>query len=71
MFRSIGYKSVGVPGLPFNDTTGTVPHLQGRVMLNDDQVMPGVYVSGWLKTGPVGVIASTMYDAYQTADCLL
>ena len=29
--------------------------------------IPGLYVSGWLKTGPVGVIASTMYDAYETA----
>ncbi|KAI3640384.1 hypothetical protein MIR68_001262 [Amoeboaphelidium protococcarum] len=78
--KSIGYQSVGVDGLPFDSKRGILPHTQGRVLSStvpDDQpdnsgnVMNGVYVAGWLKTGPTGVIASTMYDAYQTADCLL
>ncbi|KAI3647775.1 hypothetical protein MP228_007996 [Amoeboaphelidium protococcarum] len=81
LIKSIGYQSVGVDGLPFDSKRGRLPHTQGRVLSSavpDDEsnsngynVMNGVYVAGWLKTGPTGVIASTMYDAYQTADCLL
>ena len=33
--------------------------------------MPGLYVSGWLKRGPTGVIAATMYDANETADAIM
>jgi adrenodoxin-NADP+ reductase len=40
-------------------------------LTKNDQNEPGLYVSGWLKTGPVGVIASTMYSAFETADSIL
>lgn len=74
VFRSIGYRSVAVPGLPFDHHQGRVPNVQGRVMADQTDsksIIPGLYTSGWLKTGPVGVIASTMIDAYQTAECIL
>ncbi|WBW70572.1 mitochondrial [2Fe-2S] cluster assembly NADPH-ferredoxin reductase Arh1 [Schizosaccharomyces osmophilus] len=66
--RSIGYKSVPIPGMqelgiPFDMTRG--------VILNDDgHIGPGMYASGWVKNGPVGVIASTMMDSFSTADKL-
>jgi adrenodoxin-NADP+ reductase len=70
VLRSIGYQIVPVPGLPFNHDKGIVPHIQGRVIDGDNNVMLNTYVAGWLKTGPVGVIAATMYDAFQTADAV-
>lgn len=75
ILRSIGYKSVSVPGLPFDEIKGVVPNTQGRVLQSDhideQKIVPGLYVAGWLKRGPTGVIATTMYDAFQTADCII
>jgi adrenodoxin-NADP+ reductase len=83
-FRSIGYKSEGLPGyqelgIPFDDQLGVIPndHL-GRVV-NDNEgwsdshtamVIPGLYCAGWVKRGPTGVIASTMDDAFSTAESI-
>ncbi|RPA94508.1 FAD/NAD(P)-binding domain-containing protein [Choiromyces venosus 120613-1] len=79
-FRSIGYLSERIPGfedlgIPFNDARGLVPNEDGRVVtpLNAKTgepavPVPGVYTSGWVKRGPTGVIASTMYDAFDTGD---
>ncbi|EPX71615.1 NADPH-adrenodoxin reductase Arh1 [Schizosaccharomyces octosporus yFS286] len=66
--RSIGYKSVPIPGMqelgiPFDTTRGVI-------LNNDGHIAPGMYVSGWVKNGPVGVIASTMMDSFSTADKL-
>lgn len=81
-FRSIGYLSEPIPGfdeagIPFNTRRGLVPNEDGRVVKpgsNPDdrgEVVPGVYTSGWVKRGPTGVIASTMYDAFETADAIV
>ncbi|MFF1924722.1 FAD-dependent oxidoreductase, partial [Streptomyces sp. NPDC058221] len=51
--RAIGYRGLPVPGLPFDETTGTVPHTGGRVA-----DMPGTYVVGWIKRGPSGGIGA-------------
>jgi adrenodoxin-NADP+ reductase len=83
-FRSIGYKSEGLPGfselgIPFDDRLGVIPndHL-GRVV-NDNEgwtdsntakFLPGLYCAGWVKRGPTGVIASTMEDAFSTAESI-
>jgi adrenodoxin-NADP+ reductase len=68
--RSIGYRSVPVPGVPFDERAGVVPNEAGRV-LDQTTPIPGLYVAGWLKRGPTGVIASTLWDAQETADTLL
>lgn len=81
-FRSIGYLSEAIPGLeelniPFNTKRGLVPNEDGRVVIpsesegGTDVHVPGVYTSGWVKRGPTGVIASTMYDAFDTADAIV
>lgn len=83
-FRSIGYKSEALSefselGIPFDDRSGIIPndHL-GRVV-NDAadwtdekraKHLPGMYCAGWVKRGPTGVIASTMEDAFSTADSI-
>jgi adrenodoxin-NADP+ reductase len=78
-FRSIGYKSEVLPGMdalgiPFNDKLGIIRNdEEGRILtsLDADQGrkhVPGMYAAGWVKRGPTGVIASTMSDAFLTAD---
>ncbi|KAF9948468.1 NADPH-adrenodoxin reductase [Mortierella alpina] len=70
-FRSIGYKSVGIQGVPFDERKGIVPNMDGKVLDAEQNIVPGFYASGWLKRGPIGVIATTMADAYQTADTII
>ncbi|KAI8909665.1 hypothetical protein EDD86DRAFT_266688, partial [Gorgonomyces haynaldii] len=61
IISSIGYKNQPIPGVTFDPTNQFVENNQGKTNT------PGLYVSGWLKHGPQGVIASTMYDAFETA----
>ncbi|MFH8409233.1 FAD-dependent oxidoreductase [Streptomyces sp. NPDC018019] len=70
VLRSVGYKGTPQPGLPFDATTGTVPHAEGRV-LRDGVPSPGEYVAGWIKRGPTGVIGTNRPCAKQTAAALL
>jgi ferredoxin/flavodoxin---NADP+ reductase len=64
VFRSVGYRGVALPGVPFDEETGTIPNDRGRVA-------PGVYVAGWIKRGPSGVIGTNKKDAAETAELLL
>lgn len=82
-FRSVGYKSSPIPGLselrvPFDERLGIIPNdVYGRVLnpamgpgnLTAAHV-PGMYCAGWVKRGPTGVIASTMDDAFVSADVI-
>ncbi|MBI3982354.1 MAG: FAD-dependent oxidoreductase [Gemmatimonadetes bacterium] len=72
VFRSVGYRGVSLPGLPFDERRGTVPNAAGRVL---DPVtgthLAGVYVSGWLKRGPSGVIGTNKPDAAETVKAML
>lgn len=81
-FRSIGYLSEPIPGfpelsIPFNHARGLVPNKDGRVVVvpsahsGESFPVPGVYTSGWVKRGPTGVIATTMYDAFDTGDAIV
>jgi ferredoxin/flavodoxin---NADP+ reductase len=70
VFRSIGYRGVAIPGLPFDDTRGTVPHTRGRV-LGGVATLPGLYVTGWLKRGPTGIIGTNRADSVETVESLL
>jgi ferredoxin--NADP+ reductase len=68
--RAIGYSGEPIPGLPFDDDNGTVPHEAGRVMLGDEPVR-GCYVAGWIKRGPTGVIGTNKGDGAETAASVL
>ena len=70
VFRSIGYRGVAIPGLPFDHTLGTVPHTDGRV-LDGAATLPGLYVTGWLKRGPTGIIGTNRADSVETVESLL
>jgi ferredoxin/flavodoxin---NADP+ reductase len=71
VLRSVGYQSVPLPGVPFDERSSTVPNLEGRVLGPDGQPLPGEYVAGWLKRGPTGVIGTNKSDAAQTVRSLL
>ncbi|MFD5027506.1 FAD-dependent oxidoreductase [Streptomyces sp. NPDC058373] len=64
--RSIGHRGVAVPGLPFDEATGTVPHEGGRVEGRTNE-----YVVGWIKRGPSGGIGANRACAAETVTTLL
>ncbi len=70
VFRSIGYRGVPLDGLPFDEWSGTIPNDEGRV-LNDGNPVPGVYVAGWIKRGPTGVIGTNKPDSAETVNRML
>ncbi len=70
VLRSVGYRGVPIPGLPFDAERGTVPNDRGRV-LRDGVPSPGEYVAGWIKRGPTGVIGTNRSCAKETVTSLL
>ena len=64
VFRSVGYRGVPLPGVPFDEGSGTIPNEGGRVE-------PGLYAAGWIKRGPSGVIGTNKKDATETIELLL
>ena len=71
VFRSVGYRGVPLPDLPFDHRGGIIPNDGGRVVDNDGRPIPGVYVSGWIKRGPNGVIGTNKPDGKETADAMV
>lgn len=68
---SIGLRGASVPGVPYDEATGTIPNAEGRVLGPDGAALPGVYTAGWSKRGPTGVIGTNRYDARGTVDALI
>jgi ferredoxin--NADP+ reductase len=68
VYRAVGYASSPVPGVPFDAASSRVPNAQGRVLDGSGAAVPGLYVTGWAKRGPVGLIGSTKSDARETVD---
>ncbi len=71
VLRSVGYQSVPLPGVPFDERNYVVPNAAGRVLGPDGAPLPGEYVAGWLKRGPTGVIGTNKSDAAETVRSLL
>lgn len=72
VMRSVGYRGVPLPGLPFDATTATLPQRAGRVIQPDTgEPRPGVYAAGWIKRGPSGVIGTNKKCAQDTVTALL
>ena len=69
-FRSVGYRGVAVPGVPFEERKGIFPNTVGRVM-DGDTPAPKLYAAGWIKRGPSGVIGTNKPDAQETVATLL
>ncbi|MDR0592478.1 MAG: FAD-dependent oxidoreductase [Bifidobacteriaceae bacterium] len=66
VYRAVGYFGSPVEGAPFDPEAGVVPNAAGRVVDASGQIWPGLYATGWIKRGPVGLIGSTKSDALET-----
>jgi ferredoxin--NADP+ reductase len=72
VFRSVGYRGVPLPGVPFDEARGIIPNVRGRVTLPATYNLPTrLYVAGWIKRGPSGVIGTNKADAAETAEAML
>jgi ferredoxin--NADP+ reductase len=71
VYRAVGYRSENLAGIPFDDNLAVVPNDGGRVIDIEGDPLPGAYVTGWIKRGPVGLIGHTKSDAAQTIELLL
>jgi ferredoxin/flavodoxin---NADP+ reductase len=71
VFRSVGYRGVGLPDLPFDERRGTMRNDRGRVIADGGEPLPRVYCAGWIKRGPTGIIGTNKKDAMETVARLL
>jgi ferredoxin/flavodoxin---NADP+ reductase len=71
LYRAVGYFGSPLPGIPFDERRGVIPNHEGQVLADDNSVMPGVYATGWIKRGPVGLIGHTKSDAMETVQHLV
>ncbi|MTE12431.1 FAD-dependent oxidoreductase [Nocardia aurantiaca] len=67
VLTSVGYRGMALPGVPFDERDGVIPNLDGRVLEESGgAVVPGAYVTGWIKRGPTGFIGTNKSCAQQT-----
>jgi len=66
LYRAVGYFGSPLDGVPFDDRHGIIPNNEGQVLDDNNDVVPGVYATGWIKRGPVGLIGHTKSDAMET-----
>ena len=72
LYRAVGYFGSPLPGIPFDDRHGVIPNHEGQVLAEDsNDILPGVYATGWIKRGPVGLIGHTKSDASETISHLV
>jgi ferredoxin--NADP+ reductase len=66
VLRSIGYRGVAIAGVPFDEARGVIPNEHGRVLDTYGHALPGLYVAGWIKRGPTGLVGANKADAKDT-----
>ena len=71
VYRAVGYFGSPLQGIPFDDKRGVIPNHEGQVVDDNNQRVPGVYATGWIKRGPVGLIGHTKSDAMETIQHLV
>ncbi|MEO8263226.1 MAG: FAD-dependent oxidoreductase, partial [Pseudolysinimonas sp.] len=71
VYRAVGYFGSPLEGVPFDEKRGVIPNHEGQVLAQGDEIMPGVYATGWIKRGPVGLIGHTKSDAMETVRHLI
>ena len=71
VIRSVGYRGVALDGVPFDSRRNVVPNEDGRVVDADGALVPGLYVAGWIKRGPTGIIGTNKKDAAATVASVL
>lgn len=72
VFRSVGYRGVPLPEIPFNEAWGTIANDKGRIVSAESgESLTGLYTAGWIKRGPTGVIGTNKVDAQETVNCMV
>ena len=71
LYRAVGYFGSPLDGIPFDERQGIIPNHEGQVVGDNNQTVPGVYASGWIKRGPIGLIGHTKSDAMETIQHLV
>jgi ferredoxin--NADP+ reductase len=71
VLRSVGYRAVPLPEVPFDERRFVLPNERGRVRTPDGDPIPGVYAVGWIKRGPTGILGTNKRDAEETVSCLV
>jgi ferredoxin/flavodoxin---NADP+ reductase len=71
VLRSVGYRAVPLPGVPFDERHFVLPNDRGRVLGPEGRTLPGVYAVGWVKRGPTGILGTNKRDAEETVRCLV
>ncbi len=72
LYRAVGYFGSPLPGVPFDNRHGVIPNREGRALAKDsNERVPGIYATGWIKRGPVGLIGHTKSDAMETVRNLI
>ncbi|MBE1878866.1 FAD-dependent oxidoreductase [Myceligenerans pegani] len=71
VYRAVGYFGSPLSEIPFDDHKGVISNREGRVVDMDGEHVPGVYATGWIKRGPVGLIGHTKSDASETVKHLV
>ncbi|HWH25681.1 MAG TPA: FAD-dependent oxidoreductase [Pseudolysinimonas sp.] len=71
VYRAVGYFGSRLEGIPFDETHGVIPNHEGRVLGHDNEILSGVYATGWIKRGPIGLIGHTKSDAMETISHLV
>jgi len=66
VYRAVGYFGSELSEVPFDEKAGVIPNDKGRVLDSDGRHIQGVYATGWIKRGPVGLIGHTKSDAIET-----
>jgi ferredoxin/flavodoxin---NADP+ reductase len=70
VLRSVGYRAVPLPDVPFDERYFVLPNERGRVLRSDGAPLSGVYAVGWIKRGPTGILGTNKRDAEETVRCL-
>jgi ferredoxin--NADP+ reductase len=70
VLRSVGYRAVPLPNVPFDERRYVLPNERGRVLSPDGEPLSGVYAVGWIKRGPTGILGTNKRDAEETIGCL-
>jgi ferredoxin/flavodoxin---NADP+ reductase len=68
IYRAVGYFGSPLDGIPFDDKRGVIPNREGQVIDDAGEPVHGVYATGWIKRGPVGLIGHTKSDAKETIE---
>ena len=70
VLRSVGYRAVPLPEVPFDERYFVLPNERGRVLTPHGEPLAGVYAVGWIKRGPTGILGTNKRDAEETISCL-